>query len=687
MEQFIESEIAPFQRETDSHIIITCRSMALKLHSISSNYKSTVQYIHLALMSRNQQLDWISLYIDHCKKNAPEKVNDLEHYLNSYSKINYSYDIAVVFGIPIIFRMLVNAQYLPACNQSITLIYDNLFHITWIRHKRENSTNEAELSTKENLANLALSIFLDDNNTTEATLSTDSSWVFSFYTSHDGNKKRVGFSHRSFYQYFLAYKILSWYKNYCKKKDTEGFIHNLSCLAKRRIDKTTITNIKVLYDQLPYKEALNDAFSKAYRVLKETDGFLELSVSKSQQIYIKDVLPLKRANNVFWNIVSIGSACSYKISKGFINIDGLRRYDLTDSILVGADLEITVLDDTKDIDRIELEGAQFRGADLSHAKLSGIYFRCANLNHANLSHAILIGADLRDSNFSYAVCNTTNLHGANLAYSNFSCTKFTHATLSNTILKGSNLYNADLRETDFTGSKLSEANLHYADLRNAVLCDANLCNANLRNAQLSFADLCKANLKEADFRNSYLFAALFCEANLTNTNFANADLSKANFYKADLRWAVFERTILNETIFYAADLRWTKLSYSFLIGVDLSEADISIADLSYANLSKSILHKANLEWANLHGADFSKADLSNSSLSHADLSGVDFRAADLKEANLSYTILERADFRNANLSNAILEEANLHDIIIDKSNAEYLSHLGYDISDMIIRDT
>ncbi len=685
--QFIETEIAPFQRETGSHIIITCRSMALKLQSISSlNYKSKVQYKHLALMSRIQQLDWISLYIEHCKKNAPEKVNDLENYLESYSKINYNHDLSIVLGIPIIFRMLVNAQYPPACNQSITLIYNDLFHITWRRHRRETFTDEAELSTKRILANLALSIFLDDNDTAEATLSIDSSWVFSFYTSHDGNKRRVGFSHRSFYQYFLAYKILSWYEDFYKEKNTERFVHNLSCLAKRRIDKTTITNIKVLFDQLPYKDDLQNAFSEAYRVLKRTDGFLELPLSESQQIKLEDVSPLKRANNVFWNIVSIGSACKYSISKDIINIDGLRRYDLTDSILIGANFEITALDDTNDIDRIELEGAQFRGADLSHAKLSRIYFRCANLNHANLSHANLRGADLRDSNFSYAVCDKIDLNGANLAYSNLSCANFSYATLSNTSLKGSNLYNADLRKADFTGSKLSEANLHYADLRDAVLCDANLCNANLRNALLSFADLCKANLKEPDFRNSYLCGALFCEANLTNANFTNADLSKANFYKTDLRWAVFERTIFNETFFYAADLRWTKLSDSFLIGVDLSEADISIADLSYANLSRSILHKTNFKWANLQGADFSKADLSNSYLMHANLSGVDFRDADLKEANLSNTILERADFRNAKLSNAILEGANLHDIMIDKPNAEYLSHLGYDISDMIIRD-
>ena len=103
--------------------------------------------------------------------------------------------------------------------------------------------------------------------------------------------------------------------------------------------------------------------------------------------------------------------------------------------------------------KIDLRGADLRGAGLRDADLRGADLRDADLRGADLSDADLSAADLRD---------------------------------------------ADLRGADLSDAHLSGADLRGADLRGADLSDADLRGADLSDAHLSGADLSGADLRGAD---------------------------------------------------------------------------------------------------------------------------------------------------------------------------------------------
>jgi len=138
----------------------------------------------------------------------------------------------------------------------------------------------------------------------------------------------------------------------------------------------------------------------------------------------------------------------------------------------------------KNLERIDLTGANLYGADLYGANLSGADLSGANLSGANIFEADLTGANLSGANLSGA-----NIFGADL----------TGANLSGADLTGANIFDADL-----TGANLTGANLSGADLRVTRLFDANLTGANLSEADLSNANLIGANLTRANLRGAKL---------------------------------------------------------------------------------------------------------------------------------------------------------------------------------------
>jgi hypothetical protein len=93
----------------------------------------------------------------------------------------------------------------------------------------------------------------------------------------------------------------------------------------------------------------------------------------------------------------------------------------------------------------------------------------AEKNKVNLWGADLRGADLGEANLRGADLREANLRGADLRRAD---------------LRGANLWGADLREANLRGADLGEANLRGADLG-----EANLWGANLRGADLREADL------------------------------------------------------------------------------------------------------------------------------------------------------------------------------------------------------
>jgi len=458
--RLIEDIIIPFQEDTCSHIVITSRDMVIDpdidYYYLSGGVK--VRINRLQPVTESQQINWIESYVEKCRDTSPEKAAGLEEYLEKYKEIPKDDGLKKLFGIPIIFRMIVEAKYLPEESGSIPQIYDELFHVTWIRHNKKTGADN-ELTTKKKLQDLALRAYLDNNDTAEREDDSISPWLFSFYTAHEGNK-RVGFLHRSFYQYFLAHEVLSWYRDRAEGKNEGLFRDQLSYLARRRLDKTTLFFIRELYGIIDDKESFKVSFNKAYSILKETDGFLPLPQDEDQANKIKKEIQIVRANNVFWNIVSIGSICGHKVCSENINTEALRVYDMSWCVLWNVTLN------GSDLRRVNLSMADIRGANFNESNLGGADLSGANLSmsklvKANLNTAILVGTYFRE----------TDLRLADIGLANFSEVDFSLADL-----RGASFFGTHLNSIILNGTKVDKDGAKYlnsigGDISRAIIVD------------------------------------------------------------------------------------------------------------------------------------------------------------------------------------------------------------------------
>lgn len=463
LKSFIEQYIVPFQSNLkNSHVIITSRKMAVEPLTAAYELDSRicVPVIELQLITKNQQIKWIEDYVDHyrvLKENAShtekEKseiaLRELINYLQNYKQLLYDGDLQDILGIPIIFRMFVAARYLPENHQPITKIYDNLFHITWARrrHNQKDASTDPESEAKAQLSLHAIKIYADNNDTAKVNRFFESSWLYSFYTTH-GGEKRVGFLHRSFYQYFLAKEITSWFFNF--GLDERTLEKKLSYLSVRKLDSTTLSYIFEIYDN--DRTSFEKGIEQAYKILKSTDGIFELLQKGDSQNEtdtlsiigsIEKVKPLQRANNIFWNVLSICSTCKHPVTRDNINVNTLTTYNMSGCHMVGAQFE--------------------------EAKLWSANFSKARLNDANFSKAELPRAYLRNANLLRADFSSANLRGASLRLANLESAVF---------------YGADLTGADIRSANLKEADLRYAIINHIITGDG-IC---LKNAKINESD-------------------------------------------------------------------------------------------------------------------------------------------------------------------------------------------------------
>ncbi|MCG8384542.1 MAG: pentapeptide repeat-containing protein [Cytophagales bacterium] len=150
-----------------------------------------------------------------------------------------------------------------------------------------------------------------------------------------------------------------------------------------------------------------------------------------------------------------------------------------------------------------------------------------------LSNAILPNANFRDSTFDPRIdLSGANLRGANL----------TGADLSNVNLRGLDLQNANLSRADFTGADLTGADLSAANLTGADFSGADLTRANLFGVDFGLTILVgtiftQSTLSWAVFQGKNLGGLDFSHANFMRADLARANVTGANFFGADFRWA------------------------------------------------------------------------------------------------------------------------------------------------------
>lgn len=128
LKTFIREYIVRFQKYSKAHIIITSRNMAVESNKEAYEIEKgvCVPIIRLQLLTRVQQIEWIEKCIDYNKEAMSNELeshrikgelkrseHELEEYLKHYKQFSANDKLQTLLGIPIIFRMIVAARYLP----------------------------------------------------------------------------------------------------------------------------------------------------------------------------------------------------------------------------------------------------------------------------------------------------------------------------------------------------------------------------------------------------------------------------------------------------------------------------------------------------------------------------------------------------------------------------------------------
>ncbi|MCU0535373.1 MAG: pentapeptide repeat-containing protein [Hydrococcus sp. Prado102] len=290
---------------------------------------------------------------------------------------------------------------------------------------------------------------------------------------------------------------------------------------------------------IPSLRQLNQSLSNQLQSLS-----LENSAKERQLVAMR----LKATKSAIANLLVLSSTQLDSVN--------LQRADLSAIVTESGDFVLV-------LDRVDLSGANFRGAILNQASFRGTIFNS-------------VGEDKRLGTFDDAIAD---LSGASLREANLS-----EAFLSYGALKGANLMYATLNRANLSRAQLIEANFSSAQLLETNLTEANLERASLTGADLAESLFIGANLQEAKLGQVRAIGADFSKANLFRSTWLGSDLSQVNFKGANLQ---------------NADLSATQLT-----GANLQNVQLQKANLANANLSNTDLRGANLAGADFQGAIF-----------------------------------------------------------------------------------
>ena len=141
-----------------------------------------------------------------------------------------------------------------------------------------------------------------------------------------------------------------------------------------------------------------------------------------------------------------------------------------------------------DFRRINAEGWNFRGVNLSDGFLFDSNFDNANFSNANLTGVSFSDSTLTNANLIGATINDAALGTAVSEQQLYSTASYQEKNMSGVRMFGH----------DLSGWKLAEQSLAYGGLSDTVLFQTDLRQADLSNVSLSFASLAEANLEGAD---------------------------------------------------------------------------------------------------------------------------------------------------------------------------------------------
>jgi CSLREA domain-containing protein len=372
-------------------------------------------------------------------------------------------------------------------------------------------------------------------------------------------------------------------------------------------------------------------------------------------------------------------------------------------------------------------GSQRQGCDLSHADLSGRDMTGADFTGADLSQLIAVGANFTGVNLTGANLAPSDVHASNFSGANLTDAQFGSSDLTGSDLTGATLTRTDLSFAGPLGTVTGLASTvsTWQGVRMPSSCfsmagysfaGVDLTDAVLAGCTFTGADFTGAILTRTDLHNSVGWASvtglLSTKSTWQGTNFTAAnglDLTGVDLSHLNLTGSRFDAVSLRNADLSHSDLHGvvglnspgTALAATTVptawTGTDFTGTGVSFTGKSFTgfDLSGTVLNGANLTGATFTGAtvtgmDVSGARIGNSrwlsgvvgigsvvgfeatypdwggarftgsglSLAGKDLTGKNFTGVRFEGADLSGATLTNAEF-----SGAILQQANLSNVI------------------------
>ena len=309
--------------------------------------------------------------------------------------------------------------------------------------------------------------------------------------------KKIGFIHKSFYEYFLA--------EYIGNRLNEIYYDNISLDEKYRL-MCNLFCIREIGEEV-YEHLLIKLEDESYigtdAYVKFLSKYIVFAMYNGGCNNRREKLGLLRTQAIlFFNILKFCTVVSKIRDKYFIDN---HEVELPIEELHNICNEIVNIEQQGYLKPRLLDGVFFKGSIWQEINLKVLGFKRDNVNIINIKNSIMIGAKIACMNFI-----NSNLNGMYFLFS----------TIENCRFEGDNLRNCDFRRCEISRTQFINGIFENANFRYAILRDVNFRGTNLNGT---------------DFSNSTLDMVEFDEENVGAIINANIQKSHIRVYMKKTR--------------------------------------------------------------------------------------------------------------------------------------------------------
>ena len=535
-------KVMDYAVEYNIHFVITSRTA-----SIWNELKSLPEDINIKIMvldaiTRQEQIDWM---------NKQKIERDYIDYIQGIK----NKEMQKMLGIPIIFRMIVNARLRDLNNQNIVAIYDQLFQKTMDRH--HIPIKDGEGYHKE-LQSIAYQMFCAGEQT--IAYSEDQLKKSIGYTYYIEVENILGFYHRSFYQYFLSHYIYARLSAIEDEHDAELFLSDFSL---------SVIDTEVLHKLDEIKQIKRESSVQKIELLLSTIEHTD-SIFPVANMNLR-IRRLVRFNYAYYNALRI--AYTWNVPIKTLNhkrtCELLRKYDVRNSAFYSPQFI------EQSFSRVNWDGVSIEHASLINTSFSYAALTNALIIDSIIQHSSFVNTLFTNSNLYYLEFSNSDLSKADFSKTNISDSEFDNSDCRSTIFKHAQIERCSFRNTCF--SNVDFSGVHFLDCpeKSYTMINCQLIECNFYGASLSGAKFNKTLFRKLSFARNNLLGVSFSTSNILDVKFIgayavnlslnNSSVKKVSFNNADLRSALFESTHIEDADFSRCDLRGATFKNSVLI--------------------------------------------------------------------------------------------------------------------------